>query len=332
MGPVFPSSPGKFVEEFGVSPREGLTRLGAVKENALGLDTEEIVSVPEEAVGIAGLVGDHFGPVCHSVLVRIEENLDVAGTVALMARAKQVSPASSHLLDQLPEADRKSMAEAMVRSTQGWNNEAIRFAEKHLSPNEIPSLLGTLRGVWKKEPRLRANLVGFMSRHGNDMDRKLAEDFSRPPASEIDLTPFAGKMKAVDWEQGDQARGQATYARYNCATCHSGNKRLGPSLRNIAKRFNREDLFRHINEPNLALSDLYKATQITTADGVYVGMKVYSSESQTILETGSNETIRFSRHDIISEQTPNQSPMPAGLLVGASREDLADLYAYLKTL
>ena len=152
MGPVFPSSPGKFVEEFGVSPREGLTRLGAVKENALGLDTEEIVSVPEEAVGIAGLVGDHFGPVCHSVLVRIEENLDVAGTVALMARAKQVSPASSHLLDQLPEADRKSMAEAMVRSTQGWNNEAIRFAEKHLSPNEIPSLLGTLRGVWKKEP------------------------------------------------------------------------------------------------------------------------------------------------------------------------------------
>ena len=96
--------------------------------------------------------------------------------------------------------------------------------------------------------------------------------------------------------------------------------------------FNREDLFRHINEPNLALSDLYKATQITTADGTYIGMKVYSSEAQTILETGSNETIRFSRHDIISEQTPNQSPMPAGLLLGASQEELANLYAYLRTL
>lgn len=224
------------------------------------------------------------------------------------------------------------MAKTMARSTEGWNNEAIRFAEKHLSADEIPSLLGTLRGVWENEPRLRVNLAGFMSRHGNDRDRKLAEDFSRPPASEIDLTPFAEKMKAVDWDKGDQSRGQAAYARYNCNTCHSGNGRLGPSLRNIARRFNRDDLFRHINEPNLALSDLYKATQITTADGVYVGMKVYSSEAQTILETGSNETIRFSRHDILSERAPNQSPMPAGLLLGASKEELANLYAYLKTL
>jgi len=254
------------------------------------------------------------------------------GTVARMTRAKQVSPASAHLLDQLPEADRKSMAQTMIRSTQGWNSEAIRFAEKHLSQNEISSLLGTLQGVWINEPRLRANLVGFMSRYGNDMDRKLAEDFSRPPASGIDLTPFTEKMKAVNWDQGEAGRGQAVYARYNCVTCHSGNKRLGPSLHNIAKRFNREDLFRHINEPNLALSDLYKATQITTSDGVYVGMKVYSSEAQTILETGSNETIRFSRHDIISEHTPNQSPMPAGLLLGASQEELANLYAYLRTL
>ena len=61
-------------------------------------------------------------------------------------------------------------------------------------------------------------------------------------------------------------------------------------------------------------------------------MKVYSSEAQTILETGSNETIRFSRHDILSERAPNQSPMPAGLLLGASKKELADLYAYLKTL
>ncbi|HAO95451.1 MAG TPA: hypothetical protein DCQ96_05280, partial [Verrucomicrobiales bacterium] len=72
--------------------------------------------------------------------------------------------------------------------------------------------------------------------------------------------------------------------------------------------------------------------QITTAEGVYVGMKVYSSEAQTILETGSNETIRFSRHDILSEQTPNRSPMPAGLLLGASTQELADLYAYLRDL
>ena len=254
------------------------------------------------------------------------------GIAATMARARQVSPASAHLLELLPEKNRRDMARTMSLAAQDWNNDAIRFAEKHLSPEGIPPLLDRLRDVWMSEPQLRANLAGFMSRHGNSMDRKRAEEFFRPPTAKIDLTPFAEKMKTVDWTKGDPDRGLAAYARYNCATCHSGNRRLGPSLGNITKRFNREDLFRHINEPSLSLSDLYKATQITTADGVYVGIKVYSSEAQTILETGSNETIRFSRHDILSEHTPNQSPMPAGLLLGASVEELADLYAYLKTL
>ncbi len=249
-----------------------------------------------------------------------------------MSRSEKISPASAHLLTLLPEKERALVAGTMKRSDQGWNREAISFAEKYLPPAEIPLLLATFRNAWEHEPRLRPHLIGYLSRHGNEADRMLCEEFSRPPAGALDLTPFTEKMKAVNWDQGEAGRGQAVYTRYNCVTCHSGNKRLGPSLRKIAKRFNREDLFRHINEPNLALSDLYKATQITTADGTYIGMKVYSSEAQTILETGSNETIRFSRHDIISEQTPNQSPMPAGLLVGASREELADLYAYLKTL
>tara|TARA_B100001094_G_scaffold315972_1_gene356613 strand:- start:327 stop:1076 length:750 start_codon:yes stop_codon:yes gene_type:complete len=249
-----------------------------------------------------------------------------------MARAKSISPASIHLLSLLPEENRKSMAQAMASSMQGWNREALSFVEKHLPPSAIPPLLTTLRGVWESELHLRPDLVGFLSRHGSEEDRKTASDFQQPPTSKIDLTPFAEKMKIVAWEKGDSVRGQAAYARYSCSTCHSGNRRLGPSLDNIAKRFSRDDLFRHINEPSLSLSDLYKATQITTADGVYIGMKVYGSEAQTILETGSNETIRFSRHDILSERSPNQSPMPAGLLLGASTLDLADLYAYLKTL
>ena len=84
--------------------------------------------------------------------------------------------------------------------------------------------------------------------------------------------------------------------------------------------------------PTRVKANVVMTDTITTADGVYIGMKVYSSEAQTILETGSNETVRFSRHDIISEHTPNQSPMPAGLLLGASKEELANLYAYLRTL
>ena len=78
MGAVFSSSPGKLVEKFGVAAREGLTRLGAMQENPLGLNAEEVVSVPEEAVGITGLVKDNFGLVGYAVLVRIEKDLDIS--------------------------------------------------------------------------------------------------------------------------------------------------------------------------------------------------------------------------------------------------------------
>ena len=254
------------------------------------------------------------------------------GTADRIARFKKISPSSVHLLSLLPEKDHRSLARAMSSATRGWNRDALNFLEKNMPLPGMMPLLAALRDIWKSAPRLRPDLVGFLTRHGTEEDRKIASEFQRAPSRRIDLTPFAEKMKVVDWEQGDSSRGQATYARYNCTTCHSGNRRLGPSLKNIARRFNRDDLFRHINEPNLSISDLYKATQITTAEGVYIGVKVYSSEAQTILETGSNETIRFSRHDILNERSPNQSPMPAGLLLGASTQELADLYAFLQKL
>ena len=254
------------------------------------------------------------------------------GTADRIARFKKISPSSVHLLSLLPEKDHRSLARAMSSATRGWNRDALNFLEKNMPLPAMMPLLAALRDIWKSAPRLRPDLVGFLTRHGTEEDRKIASEFQRAPSRRIDLTPFAEKMKVVDWEKGDSSRGQATYARYNCTTCHSGNRRLGPSLKNIARRFNRDDLFRHINEPNLSISDLYKATQITTAEGVYIGVKVYSSEAQTILETGSNETIRFSRHDILNERSPNQSPMPAGLLLGASTQELADLYAFLQKL
>ena len=254
------------------------------------------------------------------------------GTVDRIARFKKISPSSVHLLSLLPEKDHRSLARAMSSATRGWNRDALNFLEKYMPLPGMMPLLAALRDIWKSAPRLRPDLVGFLTRHGTEEDRKIASEFQRAPSRRIDLTPFAEKMKVVDWEKGDSSRGQATYARYNCTTCHSGNRRLGPSLKNIARRFNRDDLFRHINEPNLSISDLYKATQITTAEGVYIGVKVYSSEAQTILETGSNETIRFSRHDILNERSPNQSPMPSGLLLGASTQELADLYAFLQKL
>lgn len=237
-------------------------------------------------------------------------------------------PAHAYLLNLLPAETALAGARRMLGQESGWNAGALSLIQAQLPAEEI---LPRMRQQWQ-HPQFRPLLTGFLSTHGNEDDKKRVEEFRRPPAAGIDLAPFAERMKQVDWAQGDRARGEEVYARYTCVVCHSENTRLGPHLKGIARRFNRDDLFRHINEPNLAISDLYKATQITTREGTYVGVKVYDSEAQTILETGAGETIRFSRHDILSERQPNQSPMPPGLLLAASTRDLADLYAYLKAL
>ena len=79
MGAMFSSSPGKLVEEFRIAAWEGLTRRGAVKKNSMRLNAEEVVSPPEEAMGVTGLIVDDLGPIGYAVLIRIEKDLDVSG-------------------------------------------------------------------------------------------------------------------------------------------------------------------------------------------------------------------------------------------------------------
>jgi hypothetical protein len=79
MGAMFSSSPGKLVEEFRIAAWAGLTRRGAVKKNSMRLNAEEVVSPPEEAMGVTGLIVDDLGPIGYAVLIRIEKDLDISG-------------------------------------------------------------------------------------------------------------------------------------------------------------------------------------------------------------------------------------------------------------
>lgn len=148
-----------------------------------------------------------------------------------------------------------------------------------------------------------------------------------------DTKALAARLAAIDWTPGDAKRGEIVYQARACATCHAGSRRLGPDLKNITQRFSRDDLFAHIVNPNLAISDLYKAVQITTTDGrVFIGAQVYESPESTILEIAPGQTVRIFGNDVAKLEPATNSPMPAGLLTGASDQDLADLYEYMRSL
>ena len=137
----------------------------------------------------------------------------------------------------------------------------------------------------------------------------------------------------VDWTQGNAQRGATLFEKRSCAQCHGGGRALGPDLRGAAGRFSREDLFTAIVSPNRDVSPRYQTTLIVTDQGqTHTGIVIYESIDGMLLRNGRGETIRIEASEIDVRRQVTTSLMPAGLLKDLDSSDLADLYAYLKTL
>ncbi len=148
-----------------------------------------------------------------------------------------------------------------------------------------------------------------------------------------DLKAVQVLMSRTDWSSGEVERGRRLFEKRSCAQCHGGRRALGPDLSGAAGRFSRDDLFTAIVLPNRDVSNRYQTTMIATNGGkVYTGLVIYESVDGLILRNSTNQTIRIESDDIDIKRRLPQSLMPAGLLKGMKPQDLADLYAYLRSL
>src|SRR5262249_41700099 len=137
----------------------------------------------------------------------------------------------------------------------------------------------------------------------------------------------------LDWSAGDTGRGHGVFVRASCASCHSVAQALGPDLRGVAGRFSREDLFTAILQPSPDISPRYPTTAAATTERtLYQGVVIYEATDGVLLQTGPATTVRIRGDLIESRRFTDLSLMPAGLLDKFSDSDLADLYAYLKSL
>jgi putative membrane-bound dehydrogenase-like protein len=141
------------------------------------------------------------------------------------------------------------------------------------------------------------------------------------------------RLSAIDWDAGSSLRGKAVFEKQLCDRCHRGNQRLGPDLKGVTLRMQRDDLFSAIVDPSRDVSPAYQSLQVRTRDGkLYAGLIVYESPDGTLLQTGPGTSVRFTSGEIASRIAGGPSLMPSGLLDGLDSTQLADLYAYLKTL
>jgi len=86
-------------------------------------------------------------------------------------------------------------------------------------------------------------------------------------------------------------------------------------------------------QPSRDVSPRYQATMIQTTSGqVYTGMIVYEAVDGVLLRTAANQTFRIKPSEIEERRALNTSLMPEGLLKDLKSSDVADLYAYLRSI
>ena len=137
-------------------------------------------------------------------------------------------------------------------------------------------------------------------------------------------------------KDGDIRRGQAVFnsEKTACRTCHTmgylGGK-VGPDLTKIGQIRNERDLLESILYPSNSFVRSYEPILVVTkAREKYSGVLRKDAEDEVVLATSATEEATIARADIVEMRPGTVSVMPSGLDEQLSRQELADLMAFLK--
>jgi putative membrane-bound dehydrogenase-like protein len=139
-------------------------------------------------------------------------------------------------------------------------------------------------------------------------------------------------------KHGDIRRGQSLFnsERTACTLCHTigylGGK-LGPDLSSIGKIRHERELLEATIFPSATFVRGYEPFVATTKGGeTHGGILRKDAPDEIILATGPDTETRLARADLVDLQPGPVSPMPPGMDAILSREEIADLVTFLKSL
>ena len=159
------------------------------------------------------------------------------------------------------------------------------------------------------------------------------DDTALLPGATASLAEWSERLDGVDFTAGDATRGKAVFEARGCHQCHQAAGRLGPELRGVTSRLERDDLLAAIVDPSREVAPPYHTWTVLTRSGdVLRGMLVYNSPASKLIQTGPDAVVRVTGDEIVREEPSTVSLMPSGLLDGLADGDIADLFAYLRSI
>lgn len=188
---------------------------------------------------------------------------------------------------------------------------------------------GIGKGVVRKSD-ISSNQIAFLKNHRSKGVRNLANQVLAQAPFQDRASVVKSFLPALEME-GHVGRGGVLFMA-RCASCHrmgSLGYDVEPDLATV-KNAGREELLTHIVDPNREVDPNFLSYLVETRDGESaLGIVVAeSAASVTLRQPFGAETV-IQRSDIARIQSQGKSTMPEGLELEMSRQQMADLIAYL---
>ncbi len=243
----------------------------------------------------------------------------------------EVQTATVRALSPHPQAE---VADLLLASWNGYSPAVRREVVEALfaRADRLPLLLTALEEKKVLSNQLEPLRVEQLRKHGNPAIRSRAlRVFSQQAAPERQKV-VAAYRAALDLK-ADALRGKAIFKK-NCTVCHRLDNEgfeVGPDLVSALRNKSGEQLLDDILDPSKEVDNRYLNYQIVTKKGqTYSGLIAADTASSITLRRGEKTEDTILREQIDEIQATGKSLMPEGLDAQLSKQDMADLIAYLQ--
>ena len=294
--------------------------LGAARDSKASPDArlEALAAVPG---GLSSLEPELFDFICANLdPARPVNTRSAAATV--LARARLNAAQLSTLTESLKNVGPLEMGRVLAAFEKA-SDEALGLKLVAALKQAKPSGLR----VDLVKPLL-TNFPATVQQEGEELLSKLNADAARQRAH---LEELLGQIHA-----GDVRRGQAIFnsAKAACSACHAigylGGQ-VGPDLTSIGQVRTERDLLEAIVYPSASFVRSYEPMVVVTKAGEeQSGVLRKDGPDEVVLATGPDTEVRIARAEIAEMRPGTVSVMPQGLDEQLSRQELADLVAFLK--
>lgn len=229
---------------------------------------------------------------------------------------------------------RPEVADLLLAAWSGYSPSVRREVVEALfaRADRLPRLLDAIERKEVLSNQLEPLRLEQLRKHANaairERARRLLAGQAAPERQKIVSTYRA----ALDLK-ADPVRGKAVFQK-NCTVCHRLDNEgfeVGPDLLSALRNKSGEQLLNDILDPSREADSRYLNYQITTKKGqVFSGLIAADTASSVTLRRGEKAEDTILRAQIEEILATGKSLMPEGLESQLSKQDVADLIAYLQ--